>query len=208
MTQDSAVTPSPRPRSWVYRDIDEVSYITILGSMGARPNSIALVLPGDRWTDVKIGKILKEQLGHGAKHGRRPVVAAVRAARDDVVQRTLAYMCYELVKLFAECEAAAVIEGYELYEFKASSLGYTPISIERFIPFAQGAEKQGLRVVSCKSCSVPRLVESFHVQSIFECEACVDAAKGKRSPSRRMASAPKLSDAIASENNPEEPPVG
>lgn len=187
---DQPTKRAARPKNQLHRDVNDLAYILMLGKLGARPNSICKVLSGDRWTEIKVGKVLKDYFGHGAKHGRRPIVATVEERAADVTQRTLAYLVYEIVSVRAECEAAAIGESYEVYHFMAQSLGYEPISIERFIPFAQGAERQNLRLVTCRTCSVPRLVQSHVVQSLFRCEDHVKEAR--KAPTRRLASEPPL----------------
>jgi len=167
-----------RKKNSIYRYIEDHAKIVMLALLGARPNSICMLLPGAEWSDIKVSKVLKDQFGHGAKHGRRAVVAASGASREEVVQRTISYLFMEALGPWTEDDAQAVIESYEAYHFFATSVGAEPYPIERFIPFAQGAEKQGLRFVSCKSCSDPRLVEAYRIESLYVCETCAKVKKG------------------------------
>lgn len=187
-----------RSRDTAIRNVDDVHVIRRLASLGARSQSIRMVVGGE-WTQESISTVTRSFLGRGGKPGRRPGTASFANNRDKV-HWTLAFLLYEIAKCWPRSDPDTLADAYELYAFVSRHITESRIAIESCVPFTGDVTLMAMQLVYCRECAAPRLVPSHHLRSLFVCEEC--AARNARDDVAPSASALKTAAAAKASMHP------
>ncbi len=95
----------------------------------------------------------------------------------------MSFLTYSLIAPWCQTDAQRVYLAYEAYHFMGMSLDNADClySVEHTVAYAEGLAKQNLKLIACRECSVPSVVDSFRLERLFVCDSC--EAKARKSAS-------------------------